>query len=294
MKTLTYLCSCLLLCLLPLTAPAKLLVAASVTDLASIAAAIGGTRVETFAIAKSYADPHAVEVLPTYMVKVSRADVYLKVGLGLDQWADQIIDGSRNSKLLVTDCSQNIPVLEKPAGKVDASMGDVHPEGNPHYWLSPQNGSLIAQTIADALTRADPAGGAEFQANLETFRAKLSSQYESWKLQLAALPSRDIVTYHSSWSYFAQAFDLRVLDKIEPVPGIPPSGAHLAMLVDEMKTDHVDLVLQEPYFAAEAAQFLKRETGARVVTISPSAADAAADAYEQHFTAVIQAILEAR
>src|SRR5688500_18297305 len=113
----------------------KAQVAASLPDLASTAASVGGNRVEVFAIAKASANPHSVEVLPSYMIKVARARVYLKVGLWLDGWADAVIDGSRNKGLLVADCSAGIPVLEKPEGKVDASHGDVHPHGNPHYWL---------------------------------------------------------------------------------------------------------------------------------------------------------------
>jgi ABC-type Zn uptake system ZnuABC Zn-binding protein ZnuA len=131
-------------------------IAAAVADLGSIASYIGGDKVEVFSIAKSNANPHFVEVLPSYMIKVSRAAMYLKVGLALDQWSAEIIDGSRNDKLLVVDCSNGISVLQKPAGKVDASMGDVHPEGNPHYWLDPANGIIIAANVLSALKKVDP------------------------------------------------------------------------------------------------------------------------------------------
>ena len=148
--------ACCLGSLIPATATAKITVAASNNDLASIAASVGGDQVETFAIGRPNADAHRVEVLPSYMVKVSRAHIYLKVSLGLDQWADQIIDGSRNDKLVVVDCSANVNILEKPTGNVNASMGDIHPNGNPHYWLDPRNGGVIAQTVATALSKVDP------------------------------------------------------------------------------------------------------------------------------------------
>ena len=125
---------------LPGNALAKIRVAASINDLASIASSVGGDEVEVFSIARSTADTHHIEVLPSYMVKVSRANVYLKVGLGLDQWADGIIDGSRNAHIRVVDCSKDVPLLEKPTQQVNASMGDVHPYGNPHYWPDPRNG----------------------------------------------------------------------------------------------------------------------------------------------------------
>ena len=120
-----------LFALVPGAAAARLRVAASITDLASIANSVGGDQVEVIAIARPGADVHRVEVLPSYMVQVSRADLYLKVGLGLDQWADGIIDGSRNAKLKVLDCGAGITPLDKPTS-VNASMGDVHPFGNPH------------------------------------------------------------------------------------------------------------------------------------------------------------------
>src|SRR5215467_11112357 len=154
---------------LPAVAHAKISVAASTTDLASIAASVGGDQVDVFAIAKPSADPHRIEALPSYMVKVSRAKIFLKVGLGLDQWADAIVDGSRNSSVAVVDCSAGVRVLEKPTGKVDASMGDVHPDGNPHYWLDPRNGAVVATNIAEALAKADPKNAADYRARAETF-----------------------------------------------------------------------------------------------------------------------------
>src|SRR5262245_16279247 len=145
----------------PAPALAKLRVAASTNDLASIAASVGGDQVEAFAIARPTADVHRVEVLPSSMVKVARADLYLKVGLGLDGWADAIVAGSRNARLRVVDCSRDVAVLEKPAGRVTAAQGDVHPDGNPHYWLDPANGAVVARNVAAALAQADPAHAAD-------------------------------------------------------------------------------------------------------------------------------------
>ncbi len=155
--------------LLPGNAFAAIRVAASTNDLASIAASIGGVEVEVFSIARPTSDVHRVEILPSTMVRVSRARLYLKVGLGLDAWADGIIDGSRNERLTVVDCSEDVPVLERPIGKVDASMGDVHPNGNPHYWLDPRNGAIVARTIAEALARVDGSRAADYRARAETF-----------------------------------------------------------------------------------------------------------------------------
>src|SRR5262249_54840782 len=159
----------------------------------------GGDQVECFSISKPTADAHRVEVLPSYMVKVSKANVYLKGGLGLDQWADAIIDGSRNDKLTVIDCSANINVLEKPTGPVDASMGDVHPNGNPHYWLDPRNGGVIAHTIADALGKVDPTHAADYTSRADAFAKQCNDAYDADKKVADAIPNRVVFSYHRSW-----------------------------------------------------------------------------------------------
>jgi zinc/manganese transport system substrate-binding protein len=270
---------------------AKIRVAASNTDLASIASSVGGEEVETFSIARPTADAHHVEVLPSYMVKVSRAQVYLKVGLGLDQWADQIIDGSRNARLAVVDCSVGIPVLEKPTGQVNASMGDVHPNGNPHYWLDPRNGGIVAGTVAEALSKVDPAHAADFRARAEAFAKETEAAWTSDKAMADQLPAKVIITYHRSWTYFGNAFGIEIAAEAEPVPGIPPTGKHLAELVDIVKSRKVPVFIQEPYFSNDAGEFLQREGGLRVVVIAPSCDSPAAGSYLSHFRDVLSALV---
>jgi zinc/manganese transport system substrate-binding protein len=274
-------------------ASAKLTVGASLTDFASIAAYIGGDRVEVFSIARAVSDPHHVEVLPGYMVRVSRADFYLKSGLSLDQWADPIIDGSRNPRLRIVDCSQGVSVLEKPLTPVDASMGDVHPEGNPHYWLDPENGRIVAHTIHDALLSLDPAGSEAYDTNLARFEEELTRRNAEWKAEAAALPSRTFISYHSSWSYFAHAFGFTIAGKIEPLPGIPPTASHLASLLDVAREWKVSIIIQEPYFADDGPHYLARETGAKIVKLSPSCDDVSAASYLNHFQNVLDKLKEA-
>lgn len=269
---------------------AKVRVAASTNDLASIANRIGGDHVEVFAIARANADPHRVETLPSYMVKVSRAQVYLKVGLGLDQWADALLDGSRSDKVLLVDCSKGVRVLEKPSGKVDASMGDVHPDGNPHYWLDPRNGAVVGRNIAEALARVDAPHAALYQVNAEAFAKEAAACYERNRAKATQLPDKAIFTYHRSWSYLADAFGLEVVATIEPVPGIPPTAKHLSGLVQSAKARKVNVLLQEPYFSAEAGRFLTRQAGVRVVVQSSSCQGLEAGSYLAHFDALIGAL----
>ena len=274
----------------PAGARAKLSVAASTTDLASIAASVGGDMVDVFAIAKPSSDPHRIEALPSYMVKVSHAKLYLKVGLGLDQWAEAIVDGSRNSSVQIVDCSVGVRVLEKPTGKVDASMGDVHPDGNPHYWLDPRNGAVVANNIADAFAKADPKNSAQYHANAEAFGKEAQATYDRNAEAAKKLGSHAIFTYHRSWSYFADAFGFEVVNTVEPVPGIPPTAKHLAELVDQAKARKVGLLIEEPYFSTDGGKFLEREAGVRPVIEAASCDAATAGSYLQHFDGLMAAL----
>jgi ABC-type Zn uptake system ZnuABC Zn-binding protein ZnuA len=273
-------------------APAKIRVAASLPDLASIAASVGGDAVEAFSIARAGANPHFVEVLPSYMIRVAKAQVYVKVGLGLDQWADAIVEGSRNGSIRVVDASAGIRVLEKPTGKVDASMGDVHPDGNPHYWLDPENGIRVAANIRDALKAADPARAARYDAGYEAFRAESEGRIRALKARMAPLRGSAIVTYHSSWPYFADAFGLRVVGRVEPFPGIPPTARHLADLTATIKSEKVKVLIQEPYYPGKDADLLARTTGVRVFRFTPSCAGESAGDYLRHFDEMADALLK--
>jgi len=261
-------------------------------DLGSIASYIGGDKVEVASIAQANANPHSVEVFPSYMAKAARASLFLKCGLALDQWADAIIDGSRNNNLTVIDCSMGIDVLEKPVGKVDASKGDVHPFGNPHYWLDPSNGVVIAQNILEGLKKVDGANSAFYTANFEKFKSECTIKIAAWKSQLSPLNGKKIISYHSSWIYFAHAFGLIVSGMVEPFPGIPPTGNHLAVLVDLIKKEQCAFLIQEPYFPGDAPNFLNRQTGIPVLKCSPACADVKPATYFAHFENIINQLVK--
>jgi ABC-type Zn uptake system ZnuABC Zn-binding protein ZnuA len=265
-------------------------IVAAIPDLGSIASYIGGDKVEVIAIAKNNSNPHFVEVLPSYMIKVLKGDIYLKAGLSLDQWSNEIIDGSRNNKIIVADCSNGIAVLQKPVGKVDSSMGDVHPEGNPHYWLDPENGIVIASNILAALKKADSLNSAYYESNFEKFKNETKMRIAVWKDKMSGLSGKKMISYHSSWVYFASAFNMVIAGYVEPLPGIPPTGKHLSELVNIIKKDKVSLLIQEPYFPDNAPKFLERQTGIKVFKIAPSCTNVKADSYFKHFDETIAQI----
>jgi zinc/manganese transport system substrate-binding protein len=290
-KILFLLCFMTPLCAL---AAGKIKIVSSLTDHASIASFIGGDRVEVFPIGSAKTNPHLVEVFPSYMVKVMKASIYLKNGLDLDQWADEIIRGSRNSRLIVVDCSEGIEVLEKPSGKLDASKGDIHPFGNPHYWLDPRNGIVIAGHILDALVKMDPENRLSYESRCKVFDDRCDSLYAALRLKIGSDMTAAIISYHSSWVYFASAFGLKIAAQIEPFPGIPPSGDHLARLVEMTRRRKIGFMFIEPYFSDDAARFLTRETGVPYLRLAPSCDDAGPDSYFDHFKTILHAIVALR
>lgn len=242
-------------------------VVASIPDFAAVARAVGGDAVEVDAIVRGNRDVHAVELLPSLMMKVRRADVYLKVGMDLDLWAQSLIDGSRNAKLTIVDVSKNITALEVPTAAVNPSMGDIHRFGNPHYWLDPANARPIADAIAEGLAKVAPDRRAQFRAGADAYVARMAEALAGWKSKLAPHKGAHLVSFHNSWPYFARRFEVDVVDFLEPKPGIPPTPAHVAELQARMKKGEVRAILMESYFDDRVPQMLSRTTGVPVVKV---------------------------
>jgi zinc/manganese transport system substrate-binding protein len=267
----------LLLVAVPGEAAKKLSVVTTTQDLASIAQMIGGDRVAVETLAKGYQDPHFVDAKPSYLLKLRRADVFVEVGRDLEAgWAPGLLNNSRNSKILpggpgFVDASNGVKILEQ-GGRVGREMGDVHPLGNPHYWLDPENGPAIAANIRDALIRNDPAGRTAYEARYADFERRLKSRLDSWKKRAKELhlDGMNVVTYHRSWPYSAKAFGFDVKDYVEPRPGVPPTPKHVQELTALMKSQNVKLMIIEPYFDPKLPRQIAKNAGVAVVVLPPS------------------------
>ncbi|HUK13250.1 MAG TPA: metal ABC transporter substrate-binding protein [Thermoanaerobaculaceae bacterium] len=257
-------------------AGAALRVVTSLQDLAAIADAIGGDRVETFALAKGYQDPHFVDAKPSFILKLSRADLLIVAGLELEiGYLPPLIDQSRNAKIHpgnpgYLDASIGCDILQRPTQVVTRAMGDVHPYGNPHYWTDPENGRVIARAVAAKLDEIDPAGKATYDRNLEAFEAALNVKEREWDAKMAPYAGTKVVTYHESWPNFAKHFKLDIVGTVEPKPGIPPSPTHTLEIIDLIERDKVPVILVEPYFDTKTPNYIADKTGARVVMFYPS------------------------
>ena len=245
-------------------------------DLADLARQVGGDRVKVESIARGYQDPHFVEAKPSFILKLAKADLLVVVGRELEiGWLPPLIQQSRNAKVQVgadgyLDASLTAKILEIPTGQVTRAMGDVHPLGNPHYWLDPGNGRRIAKAIADKLSQMAPADAATFAARYADFDKRLAEAEKRWDATMAPYKGLKVVTYHRSWPNFVDRFGLDVIGYVEPRPGIPPSPGHTIDLIGEMKRQNVKVLMVEPYFDLKTPLSIGRETGAKVVVLPPS------------------------
>jgi len=257
------------------SAAGKLQVVASLPDLAAVAQEVGGDRVEVAALAETTQDPHFVDARPHLILKLNRADLLVHAGLELELgWLPVLVRGARNSRIYDgtpgnLDASTAISVKEIPTGKVDRTMGDVHPTGNPHYMTDPQNGGRVARAIADRLAKLDPAHAASYKARAEAIQKRSGEMARRIAAQFNALPEakRRVVTYHRSLTYLVDWLGLIVVDELEPKPGIAPSPAHVAKVLAEMRQAKVAAILQEVYYPSRTSQLVATRSGAKLVLI---------------------------
>ena len=289
----------------------KLRVVTTTTDLAAIARAVGGDKVEVTAIATGHEDPHFIAAKPSYMMAARKADLWIRIGLELEIGYEQLIlDGSRNPKIRIStvghlDASEGVLRLEVPIQKIDRSMGDIHPLGNPHYWIDPLNGRIVAKNIGKRLAKLAPEHAEYFNEQARSFQRELDehmfgralvAQIGGGKLWALLLKGRldkvleepgqpspggwfaamrphvgkKVVTYHRSWSYFVHRFGLVVAEELEPKPGIPPSPGHVADVVKRVKAEGVKVLVMEPFYSRKAAELVAAETGISVVECANS------------------------
>ncbi len=264
----------------PLSAQ-KLRIVTSTTDLHDIAHAVGGNRVTAMNIAAGYQDPHFVEAKPSFALQLAKADVFAYVGLDLEiGWMPTLLDAARNRRINRgargdVDVSRVIPVLDVQP-YADRSMGDVHPRGNPHYWLHPENGKRIARLFRDKFAELDPQGASAYSANAARFEARIDSITRALAPQLAAIRNKPVVGYHTSWRYFQEFTGMNIVGFVEPKPGVPPSPSHLAGLIQQMKRTGAKVIIMEPFYDRKMPDFVARNTGANVLVL-PSSVDGVKD-----------------
>jgi zinc/manganese transport system substrate-binding protein len=268
-------------CLLVLTlavlaaapASADLKVATSLTDLASVAQFVGGTHVSAQSLCRGDEDPHFVPAKPSLMKAIQHADVFISTGLELDNgWLPLVLPGSRNPKIQpgakgFVDGSEGVSVLEKPTGTVSRAEGDIHPLGNPHYYLDPKALEVVADHLAQVFSELDPANAADYAANAKKFDERMETSLEKWAKEMEPYKGASIVPYHRNFIYFADRFGLKLFGTVEPKPGIPPSPHYIDQLAESMKKSDIKVVTYQPYYDADASNQVAKRAGGVAVEI---------------------------
>jgi ABC-type Zn uptake system ZnuABC Zn-binding protein ZnuA len=257
-------------------AQGKLNIVTTTEDLGSLAREVGGDKVSVTALARGYQDPHFVDPKPSFILAMSKADMLIVVGRELEiGWLPPLLTSSRNSKIQTggngyLDASLNVKILEIPTGQITRAMGDVHPLGNPHYWLEPGNGRRIAQAIRDKLSQLSPTNASYFAQRYSDFDSRLAAGEKRWDAIMAPYKGTKIVTFHRSWPNFMERWGLDVIGYVEPKPGIPPTPQHTIEVIDGMKSQGAKLIIVEPYFDLKTPQAIANQVGGKVLVLAPS------------------------
>jgi len=248
-------------------------VVTTTTDMKSIAELIGGNKVSVSAIATGYQNPHFVDPKPSYIISLSNADLFVTVGLDLETgWSPLLLSSSRNTKIQkgaagYVDASEGVTLSQVPTA-ANRAEGDIHIYGNPHYWLDPLNGKVIARNITNGLERVDPANKAFYESNLQAFFIRIDGKMKEWLAKMAPYKGTKIIAYHNEWVYFETRFGLKIVDFMEPKPGIPPSPSQLVKVINEIKANSIKVIISSPYFSTSSSDVVVKQTVSQKLTLA--------------------------
>ena len=265
----------LALCIFSFANAGTIKVVTTTTDTKSIAEMIGGDKVSVSSIATGYQNPHFVDPKPSYIIGLTKADLFVTIGLDLETgWSPQLLSSSRNNKIQkgsqgYVDASEGISLLQVPSS-LNRAEGDIHIYGNPHYWLDPTNGKVIARNIANGLERVDPSNKPVYEKNLQTFLSRIDTKMKEWQSKMAPFKGSKIIAYHNEWVYFETRFGLQVVDFMEPKPGIPPTPSQLVKVIKEIKANNIKVIISSPYFTTSSSDVVAKQTGVKVLTLATS------------------------
>jgi zinc/manganese transport system substrate-binding protein len=277
---------------------AKISVVATLPVFASLAREVGGERVEVSSLARPNQDPHFLDAKPSYVVALNRADLLIFGGLDLEVgWLPSILTQARNPKILPgnpgnVNAAQGLSILEIPKTPMDRSFGDVHPLGNPHTWLDPRNAKIIAANIYLHLGQVDPAGDAYYKDRLKAWLAQLDQKIAEWS-NAAGLRGKKVLTYHRSFSYFADWTGLIVAGTSENKPGIPPSSKHVDVLIKLVPQEEVRAVLMEDFYPKKVPQYLAEKTALPLLILPTQTGEAGSATYFELIDSLVHEIEKA-
>lgn len=257
------------------SALAELKVVTTLSTYADLVKTIGAQAVEVKSIASPRFNPHFIEPKPSDVFKLKQADLFVHSGLDLEAWRDPLVQASGRSDFksggaAQLDLSVGVSLLEVPTGQPSRAEGDIHLFGNPHYWLSPENGLVMARSIAAKLSQMDSEHSEEFKQNLAQFESKLKARILAWREELSAFRGSELIGYHNEWLYLVDFLGLQITQFLEPKPGIPPTPRHIEELLRFVKEKKVRVIIQASFYSTDASETLARMSGAKLKVLCQS------------------------
>ncbi len=253
-------------------AQAGINVVATYGYLADITAKIGRENITVTPMAQGNRDPHTIVPRPSLLARLRTADLLIINGAHLEiGWVPPLLGDANNRSIQpgqpgFLDVSAYVKKLQIPAA-VSRAQGDVHPGGNPHFYLDPENIPRISDAITEKLAAVDTIHAAEYRKNNVAFKALWSAKMPEWGGRLASLKGAKVIQYHRLYDYYLQRYGFEVKGEIEPLPGIPPTSRHIGGLINRAKREGVQLILQDVYHSPDAAKFISGKTGARLIVL---------------------------
>ncbi|MCB1215604.1 MAG: zinc ABC transporter substrate-binding protein [Deltaproteobacteria bacterium] len=301
MKKLIILFNLSFLILKPIPSLAKINIVATLPSLGALASEVGGDQVQVKTLARGNQDAHFLEAKPSYVVVLNRADLLIHNGMELENaWLDPILLQSKNPKIQrgqegYLDASQAIIPLDVPTGTVDRSLGDIHPQGNPHYLLDPRNLLKIASLIENRLSKIDPDHASLYQNHRIQLQNRLQEKIKEWKStfekNIQGKP-RTIISYHKTFNYLANWLGLEVLAYVEPLPGIPPNARHSKQLVELIQAKQIPLLVMASYYPKKVPDYLQSKTGIKILVSTVDIQEVSLEGILEHFENLIKELSE--
>jgi zinc/manganese transport system substrate-binding protein len=252
--------------------PGQLQIVATYGYIGDIVQRIGKDRVDVVTLARGDYNPHIIIPKPSYIAKLRRADLLIINGGQLEiGWLPQIIRQANNGAVQpgargFLDLSRSVHLIDVPSS-VSRELGDVHPEGNPHFFLNPDNVPIIARAIAERLGELDQENRAFYDANTKEFSSQWQEKMKSWEQRLKPFNGVPVVEYHRIFDYFLHRFGFTIAGTIEPLPGIPPTTKHIADVEQLISQDHVKFILQDVYNPQDASAYLSKRLNVRMIVL---------------------------
>ncbi|MYE60721.1 MAG: zinc ABC transporter substrate-binding protein [Candidatus Dadabacteria bacterium] len=249
----------------------KVKVFACEPEWAALAQEIGGDKVEAFSATSATQNPHYIRARPSLISKVRKADLLICSGASLEVGWLPVLLKKASSDLQPGSAgylmaANLVTMLEVPV-VVDRSMGDIHPEGNPHLHLNPYNLIIVGEVLADRLSEIDPGTASFYKNRFQDFSSRMQKAISRWESEAAELKGKPVVVHHKSFSYLIDWLGMKGVGALEPKPGIPPTASHLKNLLQQLRNSPADVIIRTPYDPAGASEWFSEKTGTRAVVL---------------------------